>query len=156
MGEHYVSHTKQFIDDLVTIISGDANWGAGNDFGVKPRISKKHERKVTGFGKIKAEDILIYADLEQIKPFALGLGISPSSSWYHTMSATIEVKSNVSDSRADFLVDAVIDILKRNVTYSGYVQILPISTKNRSDESRGEFRWIIDVRGEKYAPTRTI
>lgn len=158
MVEHYTSANTDFINDLVTMISSDPNWGVGNDFGPLPRLNKKYDRKVVGLGTQKAESILIYSDLEQMKPFTLGIGINPAAkkSWYHKLSATIEIKTNLSDTRLDFLTDAVVDILKRNVTYSGYVQILLQSVKNRSDEDRGKFRTIIDVTGEKYAPTRTI
>jgi len=156
MGEHFSSYIKNFINDLVTMISNDANWGDGNDFGIKPRVAKQYDRKITGFGKVKAEDILIYADLEQMKPFTMGMAINSSASWYHTLSATITVSTNVSDERMDFLTDAVVDILKRNVGYSGYVQILVKGVKNRNDEGRGLFKNLIDVVGEKYAPTRTI
>ena len=154
MTDYFGAQATQFMDDLVTIISGASQWGT--DFGVKPRITKRYDRKVTGLAVAKSESILIYVDRESIKPFTIGVGVSPTKSWYHTLTASIEIQSNVSDTRLDQLLDAVIHILKSNVTYTGYVQIMPKAIKMLGEEQRGGFAAIIDVEGQKYAPIRTV
>ena len=154
MVEYFSSQLLQFLDDLVTIIGGAAQWGT--DFGVKPAITKKYNKTVTGLATSKVEEILIYVEKEFIKPFSLGVGVNPTKSWYHTLPATIEIRTNVSDIRLDQLVYAVTHTLKSNVTYSGYVQILLKSVTPLSSESRNSFGVIIDVEGQKYAPIKTV
>jgi len=158
------SKLKDFISDIVTMINDAAEWtgGSGSDlFGDKPRISRKTERKVTGFLKTKQEDIIVYADSEQIKPFGLGIGVQPigtHGNFYSTSSATIEITTNISEERFDQLVSAVKSTLTepQNIRRAGYVQILLRGFKNLSGEFREGWSGIFDITGESLDQQYTV
>ena len=158
------SKLRDFITDIITMIDVATEWtgGGGSDlFGIKPRISRKTERKVVGLAKRKQENILVYADSEQIKPFSLGIGVQPigtHGNFYSTSSATIEIQTNVSEERFDQLISAVKSTLTepQNIRRAGYVQIILRGWKNLSGEYREGWSGIFDITGEsldqQYTP----
>ncbi len=156
------SKLRDFISDLVTILDTAPEWtgGGGTDlFGDKPRISKTTDRKVRGLAKRKQENIIVYANSEQIKPFSLGVGVvAGHGNWYSTSSATIEVMTNISEERYDQLVSAIKSRLTEATTVrrAGYVQIILRGFKNMSGEMRGSYSGIFDITGEsldqQYTP----
>ena len=155
------SKLRDFITDLVTILDTAPEWtnGGGSDlFGDKPRISKTTDRKVIGLAKRKQENIIVYANAEQIKPFGLGVGVRPThGNWYNTDSATIEVQTNVSEERYDQLVSAIKSRLTEATTVrrAGYVQIILRGFKNLSGELRGSYSGIFDITGESLDTSYT-
>ena len=151
MPDIYATQITTFMNDIVNLLNTDTYW---KDI-IKPRISKKYSRKVVGLGKSTAEAVLVYSDMEQIKPFSLGIGIDQTAakSWFHTFTGTIEILTNISDVRMEQIASTIINILKRNVTLAGYVLLTPVDVKNRSDETRGNYRMLIDIRADKYAPS---
>lgn len=132
---------ERFMDDLVTMITGDSNWGG--TFGTLPRTNKTYDRKVIGLTKRLVEAITIYSDLEQLRPFALGTAYT--SKWFHRLSATIVVQTNVSETRFQQILNAVDHILKNNVSFTGYIQILVGDVHDESQQLRESWRGLIDV-----------
>lgn len=153
--------TRDFITDLLNMINDATEWtgGGGSDlFGAKPRISRRTERKVTGLAKRKSENIIISVDSEQVRAFQLGTAVRAThGDHYHTMAATIEVQTNVSEERFDQVIGAVKNILTTpaNIRTAGYVQILIRGMKNLSPETRESWAGIIDVTGEALNPSYT-
>ena len=145
--------SDQFMTDLISMLENDDRWGGV--FGVKPSMSKVYHRKIFGLGQRSEEAITIFADKESINPFSLGLG-HDGRSWKHDVTATIRVVTNVSEVRFAALVEAVVDILKRNVIHDGYVQIEITGFTNTSDETRNEWSGVVDVGAMKVAPSRGV
>ena len=147
--------THEFIADLVSMISSDAQWGGV--FGVKPAIRKKEDSYVSNtFIGTKQEDILVYSDGEKIKPFTLGIAVGTvHKSHHHTMLATIEISTNVSEERLEQLVSAVKNILTNpiNIRKVGYIQILIQGYRNLSGELRESHAGIIDVEAHVLDPS---
>ena len=118
-------------------------------------IQKSYNRKVIGLGKAKVKSVLIYADNENVEAFGMGAGLQSGDLWrqyMHTVSATIDVQTNVSDSEHDELVADIKNVLKYNRIYGDWVDIVVTGSKNLSGEMRGRFRTIIDIRGRLYKP----
>lgn len=143
---------KSFRDDLFTLLDG-ATWG-GLNYGEKPRIVIETVAKQTGLTRRKSETLLIYSNIEKQLPYGHGLGVGQDD-WMSDLSATIEVRTNVSPTRYSQLIGAVSDILKENVQTLGYVKIMIKSFKNDSGELRGSFKGIFTIEGWRMKPQFT-
>ena len=118
-------------------------------------IQKSYNRKVIGLGKSQVKSVLIYADNENIEAFGMGAGLQSGDQWrqyMHTVSATIDIQTNVSDSEHDELVADVENVLKYNRIFGDWVEIVVTGSRNLSGEMRGRFRTVIDIRGKIYKP----
>ena len=69
------------------------------------------------------------------------------------MRAQIDIDTNISEARYEILLSAVIDILKRNVAKTGYVQWVLERVSNMSKDVRGSYNGNIIIRGEIVNPT---
>ena len=119
------------------------------------RIQKSYERKVIGLGSSRVRTVLMYADNENVQAFGIGTGIKTGDMWkqyLHTVAATLDVQSNISEADHYELVSDITEVLKYNKIYGDWISIEVLGSKNLSGEMRNRWRTVIDIRGKIYAP----
>ena len=158
-----VNPTVKLMDDVIEIFADPDSYfppdiemhytgpNADNRF----TVQKSYERKVIGLGSSRVRTVLMYADNENVQAFGIGTGIKTGDMWkqyLHTVAATLDVQSNISEADHYELVSDITEVLKYNKIYGDWISIEVLGSKNLSGEMRNRWRTVIDIRGKIYAP----
>lgn len=141
------SYIEQFGRDLLAAIN--ERWVIAT-YGPKPNAYISTGRQVTGYGKTRVDNLILYVDSENVEQFGVG-----GQTFIHALSASVRINTNGGRARYTNMVSAVINALKANVKRSPYVSWRIGQVQNLSEDTGANyFSGVVDVSARIIDPGR--
>jgi len=135
----------QAVEDLKAMFKADWNKDVTKPAGAVPQFVSEYQEKNLNYNNV--EYVLIKYDVEIVSAFGLH-----ADDWRHDIPITLDLRTGKSDIRLKQILNEVVRILKTNVRKSGYMYMLPKSSKNMFEEYRQVWRNIVDIEMVKINP----
>jgi len=112
-----------------------------------PRVSAIWEKRTTGFMDDRSDELIIYPKNESISYWGLG-----GKTFFHDQLMEMEIRTFQDVKRHNEVVKKVVQIIKDNITGTGYTDLRIISSFSRNYLYRNIYNYVIILSFRKADP----
>ena len=112
-----------------------------------PRISAIWDKRSVGFMDDRRDELVIYPKNEVINYFGIG-----GQAFWHDQLLELEIRTYRDIKRHNEVVKKVVDIIKENITGTGYADLRVVSSFSKNYLYRNMYSYILTLSIRKAAP----